>query len=69
MTKKFFLLLALMLLISTVALAQTPKNPTAGGAMSRSNRIELMPTPATRLGIAAPTTKTPSEVVAEAAVR
>ena len=31
MTKKFFLLLALMLVLSTVALAQTPNNNTPGG--------------------------------------
>jgi F-type H+-transporting ATPase subunit c len=31
MTKKFFLLLALFLLCSTMMFAQTPGNPTAGG--------------------------------------
>jgi F-type H+-transporting ATPase subunit c len=31
MTKKFFLLLALVLLCSTLALAQTPQNNTPGG--------------------------------------
>src|SRR4051812_46475163 len=31
MTKKFFFVLALMLLAATMAFAQTPANPTAGG--------------------------------------
>jgi F-type H+-transporting ATPase subunit c len=31
MTKKFFFVLALMLLAATMAFAQTPQNPTAGG--------------------------------------
>jgi len=31
MTRKFFFLLALMLLAATMAFAQTPANPTAGG--------------------------------------